>query len=143
RRRRSRRRRRGGRRPHPPPEHTAERDDIMTTTSPTPKQSGLRVGVQRFDTFLSGMIMPNIAAFIAWGFITMLFIAVGWLGWWTPVAPLLGGFGDADAINWPGAMTAVALDDNGDPFNQFVGLVGPSITYLLPLLIANTGGRMV
>jgi mannitol-specific phosphotransferase system IIBC component len=33
-----------------------------------------RVGVQRFGTFLSGMIMPNIAAFIAWGFITMLFI---------------------------------------------------------------------
>lgn len=115
----------------------------MTTTSPTPKQGGLRVGVQRFGTFLSGMIMPNIAAFIAWGFITMLFIAVGWLGWWTPVAPLLGGFGDADAINWPGAMTAVALDENGDSFNQFVGLVGPSITYLLPLLIANTGGRMV
>ena len=115
----------------------------MTTTSPAPKQNGLRVGVQRFGTFLSGMIMPNIAAFIAWGFITMLFIAVGWLGWWTPVAPLLGGFGDADAINWPGAMTTVALDENGDPFTQFVGLVGPSITYLLPLLIANTGGRMV
>ena len=115
----------------------------MTTTSPAPKQNGLRVGVQRFGTFLSGMIMPNIAAFIAWGFITMLFIAVGWLGWWTPVAPLLGGFGDADVINWPGAMTTVALDENGDPFTQFVGLVGPSITYLLPLLIANTGGRMV
>lgn len=115
----------------------------MTTTSPAQKQGRLRVGVQRFGTFLSGMIMPNIAAFIAWGFITMLFIAVGWLGWWTPVAPLLGGFGDAGAINWPGAMTTVALDENGDPFNQFVGLVGPSITYLLPLLIANTGGRMV
>lgn len=116
----------------------------MTTASDTVKKpGGARVAVQRFGTFLSGMIMPNIAAFIAWGFITMLFIAVGWLGWWTPVAPLLGGFGDADAINWPGAMTAVALDDNGDPFNKFVGLVGPMITYLLPLLIANTGGRMV
>ncbi|MGF6823243.1 PTS system mannitol-specific IIC component [Microbacterium sp. ZKA21] len=115
----------------------------MTTTSPAPKQNGLRVGVQRFGTFLSGMIMPNIAAFIAWGFITMLFIAAGWFGWWTPVAPLLGGFGDADVIAWPGAMTTVALDKNGDPFTQFVGLVGPTITYLLPLLIANTGGRMV
>ncbi|CDJ98857.1 fused mannitol-specific PTS enzymes: IIA components; IIB components; IIC components [Microbacterium sp. C448] len=117
----------------------------MTTTSP-PAKSGVnkaRVGVQRFGTFLSGMIMPNIAAFIAWGFITMLFIAVGWLGGWTPVAPLLGGFGNADLINWPGAMTALAVDDDGNTFPQFVGLVGPMITYLLPLLIANTAGRMV
>ncbi|PZU40028.1 MAG: PTS mannitol transporter subunit IIB [Microbacterium sp.] len=117
----------------------------MTTTSP-PARSGVnkaRVGVQRFGTFLSGMIMPNIAAFIAWGFITMLFIAVGWLGWWTPVAPLLGGFGNADVINWPGAMTALAQDADGNTFPQFVGLVGPMITYLLPLLIANTAGRMV
>ena len=67
----------------------------MTTTSPAAtKPGGLRVGVQRFGTFLSGMIMPNIAAFIAWGFITMLFIAVGWLGWWHPVSDLLGGFGN-------------------------------------------------
>ena len=81
----------------------------MTTTSPS--RSGAnraRVGVQRFGTFLSGMIMPNIAAFIAWGFITMLFIAVGWLGWWHPVADLLGGFGNADTVGWHGAMTALA-----------------------------------
>jgi PTS system mannitol-specific IIC component len=116
----------------------------MTTTSPpTTGMNRARVGVQRFGTFLSGMIMPNIAAFIAWGFITMLFISVGWLGWWEPVAPLLGGFGNADVINWPGAMTAIAVSEDGEPFNQFVGLVGPMITYLLPLLIANTGGRMV
>jgi PTS system mannitol-specific IIC component len=117
----------------------------MTTTS-APAQSGTnkaRVGVQRFGTFLSGMIMPNIAAFIAWGFITMLFIAVGWLGGWSPVSPLLGGFGNADLINWPGAMTTLAQDDDGNTFPQFVGLVGPMITYLLPLLIANTAGRMV
>ena len=117
----------------------------MTTTSP-PATGGVnkaRVGVQRFGTFLSGMIMPNIAAFIAWGFITMLFIGVGWLGFWEPVAPLLGGFGNADVINWPGAMTALAQDDAGNTFPQFVGLVGPMITYLLPLLIANTAGRMV
>lgn len=35
--------------------------------------------VQSFGRFLSGMVMPNIGAFIAWGFITALFIATGWL----------------------------------------------------------------
>jgi mannitol PTS system EIICBA or EIICB component len=79
-----------------------------------------RVGVQKFGTFLSGMIMPNIAAFIAWGLITAFFIETGW----TPVAGI-GGFG---------------VDDAGDPN---VGLVGPMIIYMLPLLIAGQGGRMV
>lgn len=35
--------------------------------------------VQSFGRFLSGMVMPNIGAFIAWGIITALFIADGWL----------------------------------------------------------------
>ena len=35
--------------------------------------------VQAFGRFLSGMVMPNIGAFIAWGLITALFIATGWL----------------------------------------------------------------
>lgn len=34
--------------------------------------------VQVFGRFLSGMVMPNIGAFIAWGLITALFIATGW-----------------------------------------------------------------
>ena len=78
----------------------------MTTTS-APRTSA-RVRVQRFGTFLSGMIMPNIAAFIAWGFITAFFIPTGWT-----------------------------------PNETLASLVGPMIIYLLPLLIANTGGRMV
>lgn len=40
---------------------------------------GIRVGVQKFGRFLSGMVMPNIGAFIAWGIITALFIPTGWL----------------------------------------------------------------
>ena len=76
--------------------------------------------MQKFGTFLSGMIMPNIAAFIAWGFITAFFIETGW----TPVAGL-GGFG---------------VDATGAPN---IGLVGPMIRYMLPLLIAMQGGRMV
>ncbi|WP_138493895.1 PTS mannitol transporter subunit IICB [Paenibacillus pinistramenti] len=40
---------------------------------------GLRVGVQKFGRLLSGMVMPNIGAFIAWGLITALFIPTGWI----------------------------------------------------------------
>lgn len=41
--------------------------------------SGIRVQVQKFGRFLSGMVMPNIGAFIAWGLITALFIPTGWI----------------------------------------------------------------
>lgn len=34
--------------------------------------------IQRFGKSLSSMVMPNIGAFIAWGFITALFIPTGW-----------------------------------------------------------------
>lgn len=42
-------------------------------------QGGVKVAIQRFGRFLSGMVMPNIGAFIAWGLITALFIPTGWL----------------------------------------------------------------
>ncbi len=122
----------------------------MTTTSPAKKPGGARIAVQRFGTFLSGMIMPNIAAFIAWGFITMLFIPAGFFGanspfgWhWAPVAEILGGGGDAANIGWPGAATALTANADGSTYQGYVGLVSVMITYLLPLLIANTGGRIV
>ena len=44
--------------------------------------------VQKFGRFLSGMVMPNIGAFIAWGLIAALFIPDGWLGWWGPAATI-------------------------------------------------------
>ena len=34
--------------------------------------------VQKFGRFLSGMVMPNIGAFIAWGFLAAFFIPAGW-----------------------------------------------------------------
>lgn len=92
----------------------------MATETVAKPRTSVRVHVQKFGTFLSGMIMPNIGAFIAWGLITALFIEKGWI----PV-PALGGFG-ANAAGEPN-----------------VGIVGPMITYLLPLLIAYTGGKMV
>ena len=99
----------------------------MTTSSTTATKGGARVGVQKFGTFVSGMVMPNIAAFIAWGFITALFIQTGWL-------PLLG----IDPV-WVQQLGGWSLD----PEVTNTGLVGPMIIYLLPLLIANTAGRMV
>ena len=65
-------------------------------------------GIQKFGRFLSGMVLPNIGAFIAWGLITALFIPTGWI-----------------------------------PSEKLATLVGPMITYLLPLLIGYTGGKMV
>lgn len=70
--------------------------------------NSIRVKVQQLGRFLSGMVMPNIGAFIAWGLITALFIPTGW---------------------WPN--------------ENLVKLVGPMITYLLPLLIGYNGGFMV
>ena len=41
--------------------------------------AGMKTQVQKIGRALSGMVMPNIGAFIAWGFITALFIEAGWL----------------------------------------------------------------
>jgi mannitol PTS system EIICBA or EIICB component len=71
-------------------------------------KSDVKVKIQKFGSYLSGMVMPNIGAFIAWGLITALFIPTGWL-----------------------------------PNEDLAKLVGPMITFLLPLLIGFTGGRMV
>ena len=81
----------------------------MATTESTPAaRPGARVHVQKFGTFLSNMIMPNIPALIAWGLLTALFIDVGWL-----------------------------------PNADLATMVGPTIHYLLPILIAATGGQMI
>ncbi|GCF92833.1 PTS system mannitol-specific EIICB component [Enterococcus florum] len=74
----------------------------------TGQKSGLKAKVQRLGSHLSGMVMPNIGAFIAWGVITALFIEAGYF-----------------------------------PNEQLATLVGPMLSYLLPLLIAYTGGSMV
>ncbi|MDQ0252961.1 PTS system mannitol-specific IIC component [Evansella vedderi] len=42
-------------------------------------QGSFRAKIQRFGSYLSSMIMPNIGAFIAWGLITALFIPTGWI----------------------------------------------------------------
>ncbi|MDA3847456.1 MAG: PTS mannitol transporter subunit IICBA, partial [Vallitaleaceae bacterium] len=74
----------------------------------TKKKGFSKASVQKFGSFLSGMVLPNIGAFIAWGLITALFIPTGWI-----------------------------------PNENLSTVIGPMINYLLPLLIAYTGGKMV
>ena len=72
--------------------------------------------VQRFGGFLSSMVIPNIGAFIAWGLITALFIPTGWLA--------------KTSLDWDwDAITGAT--------------VGPMIKYLLPMLVAYTGGKLI
>ena len=47
--------------------------------SASAKSGGAQEAMQKFGRFLSGMVMPNIGAFIAWGFLTALFIPTGWM----------------------------------------------------------------
>ena len=54
------------------------------------------------------MVMPNIGALIAFGFLAALFIDTGWI-----------------------------------PNEGFNSMVSPMLTYLIPILIASTGGRMI
>lgn len=68
----------------------------------------LQLKIQKLGAFLSGMVMPNIGVFIAWGIITALFIPTGWY-----------------------------------PNEYLAKLVGPTITYLLPVLIGYTGGYAI
>lgn len=63
--------------------------------------------VQKFGKFLSAMVMPNIGALIAFGFLAALFIDTGWI-----------------------------------PNKNFSTMVSPMLTYLIPILIAGTGGKM-
>ena len=70
--------------------------------------SNIKLKVQNFGRFLSNMVMPNIGAFIAWGFITAIFIPTGWY-----------------------------------PNENVAKLITPMITYLLPLLIGYSGGKLV
>jgi PTS system mannitol-specific IIC component len=107
---------------------------MSTTTSQAAPRGGVRVRVQRFGTFLSNMVMPNIGAFIAWGLITALFIEVGWL------AEL--GIGDSPD-SWVAQIGG--WGDYAMGGSEFVrgGIVGTMITFLLPILIGYTGGKMV
>ena len=80
----------------------------QTQVEPISRGRNVRQKLQRVGGFLAAMVIPNIAAFIAWGLITALFIPTGWL-----------------------------------PNANLANLVAPFITYLLPLLLGYSGGKLV
>src|SRR6187200_2113842 len=52
---------------------------MSTPYTPQFTGNGIKARIQKVGGYLAGMVMPNIAAFIAWGLITALFIPSGWL----------------------------------------------------------------
>ena len=68
----------------------------------------MKNGVQRFGKFLSAMIMPNIGALIAFGFLAAFFNSSGWI-----------------------------------PHEGFATIFSAILVYLIPILIALTGGKLV
>ena len=72
------------------------------------ESSNIRMRIQNIGRFFANMIMPNIGAFIAWGFISALFLPTGWM-----------------------------------PNETLASIVDPMITYVLPLLIGYTGGKLI
>lgn len=68
----------------------------------------MKNGVQRFGKFLSAMIMPNIGALIAFGFLAAFFNSSGWI-----------------------------------PHEGFATIFSAILVYLIPILIASTGGKLI
>ena len=68
----------------------------------------MKNSVQRFGKFLSAMIMPNIGALIAFGFLAAFFNGSGWI-----------------------------------PHEGFATIFSAILVYLIPILIAFTGGRLI
>ena len=103
--------------------------------------------VQVFGRFLSGMVMPNIGAFIAWGLITALFIETGWCPneklaqFVTPMStvllPLLIAYtgGSAVAGQRGGVIGAIATRGVivGSDIPMFIGamIVGPLAAWII------------
>lgn len=103
--------------------------------------------VQVFGRLLSGMVMPNIGAFIAWGLITALFIETGWCPneklaqFVTPMStvllPLLIAYtgGSAVAGQRGGVIGAIATMGVivGSDIPMFIGamIVGPLAAWII------------
>ncbi|WP_079707934.1 PTS mannitol transporter subunit IICB [Paraliobacillus ryukyuensis] len=117
-------------------------------------KKGVRAKVQKFGGYLSGMVMPNIAAFIAWGLITALFIPDGWYPNETfaqlvdpmifYLLPLLIGFTGGRMVyeNRGGVVAAIATMGvivgsggiGGTPMFLGAMIMGPLAAYIIKLI---------
>ena len=108
---------------------------------------GAQEAMQKFGRFLSGMVMPNIGAFIAWGFLTALFIPTGWMpneylaqvgapmSKWL-IALLIGYSGGAAVYGHRGGVMAAIATSGiiaGSEIPMFLGamIMGPLGGYLI------------
>jgi PTS system mannitol-specific IIC component len=132
----------------------------MTSTADLKHREGpgVQATIQRIGGYLAGMIMPNIAAFIAWGLITALFIPTGW---WPneqlaklvgpmilTLLPVLIGYtggrlvhGQRGAVVGAVATMGVVV---GTDIPMFLGamIIGPLAAYILKLLDGAIAGRV-
>jgi len=120
----------------------------MSDYTPAVTGTGAQARVQKFGSYLSGMVMPNIGAFIAWGLITALFIPTGWLPneklatlvgpMIVTLLPLLIGYTGGRMVHGQrgGVVAAVATMGvvvGGGDTPMFLGamIIGPLAAYLL------------
>jgi len=116
----------------------------------------MRARLQRTGSFLSGMIVPNIAAFLAWGLITALFAPGGWLPnprlaalispMLLTLLPILIAFSGGRLVHGPrggvvgaiGTMGAIAATD----VPMFIGamVIGPIGGWAIREIDARTAG---
>ncbi len=139
---------------------------MSTSMTALSSQTSFKDRVQRFGRFISGMILPNIGAIIAWGLITVLFIGVGWLPNKTlaqlvdpmlrVLLPLLIGYtgGRAIAGHRGGVVGAVATFGimmgaggarnlaEGTPMFLGAMIVGPLGGYIIKKLEKFTAGKI-
>jgi PTS system mannitol-specific IIC component len=126
--------------------------------APPAGDTGVKARVQRFGGYLAGMVMPNIAAFIAWGLITALFIPDGWLPnerlavlvnpMINVLLPILIGYTGGRMVHGQrgavvGAVATIGIVVGSD-VPMFFGamIVGPLTAYLLKLVDRLTADRV-
>jgi mannitol PTS system EIICBA or EIICB component len=131
---------------------------MSTPYTPQFTGDGIKARIQRVGGYLAGMVMPNIAAFIAWGLITALFIPTGWIpnekfaALVGPIIlimlPVLIGYtggrlvhGQRGAVVGAVATIGVAV---GSDIPMFLGamIVGPLAAYLLKKIDGLTEDRI-
>jgi PTS system mannitol-specific IIC component len=125
------------------------------------KQKGsgtIRVAVQRLGRLLSGMMMPNIGAFIAWGLLVLWFAPTGWMPnehlakliapMITYLIPILVGYTGGQQVHGSrggvigAAATMGILVDAAIPMLLGAMLVGPLSAFVLKKLDQAVTGKV-